>query len=66
MTNKQILKNLKRDLECMRRSIKNSTDPTQIARYKELEKYLLISIKDLEGAIKMGADSPNGGLEGWC
>lgn len=55
MTNEQILKNRKRDLERVRRGIKNSTDPMMIARYKECEKQLLISIKDLEGAIKIGA-----------
>ena len=65
MTNKQILEDMKRDLERVRRGIKNSIDPMMIARYKECEENLLISIEDLEGAIKMGADSPNGGLEGW-
>ena len=37
MTNKQILKDMKRDLERVRRGIKNSTDPMMIARYKECE-----------------------------
>lgn len=66
MTNQQILEQTKRDLERVRRGIKNSTDPAMITRYKECEEWLLISIQDLEGAIKMGADSPKGGLEGWC
>lgn len=70
MTNRQILADYKRQLKnaLAERAILEQRRFATIG--EKMENATLIanlqeSIQDLEGAISMGADDPNGGLAGW-
>lgn len=65
MTNRQIVAQYKADLVRAKRGLKNSTDPQMKRYYREIIRWCEFEIQDLEGAIAMGADSPDGGLAGW-
>lgn len=71
MTNRQILADYKRQLKnaLAERAILEQRGFATIG--EKMENATLIanlqeSIQDLEGAISMGADDPNGALAGWC